>query len=713
MRNVVKTTLVMDIECYKDYFLVMFRRVDADTTRVYEQFEGQTLNADEIRRIMSNYRVVTFNGNDYDFPMLNYALRGATCAQLKQASDAIIVSNMRGWQFEQQYNLKTPTNWDHVDLIEVAFGQGSLKLYGGRLHSKKLQDLPIEPDASINVAQRAELVAYCGNDLQTTIDLWNHLKPQIELRELMGAEYGQDLRSKSDAQIAEALIRKQVSQIIGQPVQRPSIPPGTAFKYQPPKWLAYKTDAPKAILSDVLAADFFVTAEGGVNLPPALDGRSVAIGNSVYRMGIGGLHSSEQCQALVSNDEFVLIDRDVTSYYPAIILEGNLSPVHLRERDGFIRVFRSIVERRVAAKRAASAAKSDREVLRSRLGELGKDGVKKEYLRLTKVLEDNEVVANALKIVANGSFGKLGSKYSALYSPHLMIQVTLTGQLALLMLIESLEARGIRVVSGNTDGIVIHCQRAREHELLDVIGWWERTTSFNTEETRYRAVFSRDVNNYVALKEGGGAKGKGAFAPVSIAKNPQNIICNEAVIALLDKGVPIEQTIRSCTDIRKFVTVRTVRGGGVQMLSTRYDDSLTPGRKRDALLAAGCLQVVPGPLSTAKFDWVPDGCGYDVETAYRIHCGEDNVRYLGKVVRFYIGHSSLGAIYYKDKNKTGGRNKVPKSDCAVPVMELPDTLPNDINYEHYIREANDILNDIGASQEKLKQLWYGQLADLF
>lgn len=678
MRNVVKTTLVMDIECYKDYFLVMFRRVDADTTRVYEQFEGQTLNADEIRRIMSNYRVVTFNGNDYDLPMLNYALRGATCAQLKQASDAIIVGNMRGWQFEQQYNLKTPTNWDHVDLIEVAFGQGSLKLYGGRLHSKKLQDLPIEPDASINVAQRAELVAYCANDLQTTIDLWNHLKPQIELRELMGAEYGQDLRSKSDAQIAEALIRKQVSQIIGQPVQRPSIPPGTAFKYQPPKWLAYKTDALKAILSDVLAADFFVTAEGGVNLPPALDGRSVAIGNSVYRMGIGGLHSSEQCQALVSNDEFVLIDRDVTSYYPAIILEGNLSPVHLRERDGFIRVFRSIVERRVAAKKRGDS-----------------------------------VVANALKIVANGSFGKLGSKYSALYSPHLMIQVTLTGQLALLMLIEALEARGIRVVSGNTDGIVIHCRREREAELLDVIGWWERATSFNTEETRYRAVFSRDVNNYVALKEGGGAKGKGAFAPVSIAKNPQNIICNEAVIALLDKGVPIEQTIRSCADIRKFVTVRTVRGGGVQMLSSRYDDSLTPGRKRDVLLDAGWHQSTPGPLTKARFTYMASEPDYDVETAYRIHCGEDNVRYLGKVVRFYIGHSSPGAIYYKDKNKTGGRNKVPKSDGAVPVMELPDTLPNDINYEHYIREANEILNDIGASQEKLKQLWYGQLADLF
>ena len=198
MRNVVKTTLAMDIECYADYFLVMFRRVDTGATRQYEMFDGQRLDAEEIRRIMCTYRVVTFNGNNYDLPMLAYALTGVSCAKLKEASVTIIVGQMKGWQFEQQMGIKVPREWDHIDLIEVAFGQGSLKLYGGRLHSQKLQDLPIEPSARISPAQRAELAAYCGNDLQTTIDLWNHLRPQIELRERMSAENGLDLRSKSD-----------------------------------------------------------------------------------------------------------------------------------------------------------------------------------------------------------------------------------------------------------------------------------------------------------------------------------------------------------------------------------------------------------------------------------------------------------------------------------------------------------------------------------
>lgn len=677
MGNVVKTTLVMDIECYVDYFLVMFRRVDTGATRQYEMFDGQRLDTDEIGRIMRTYRVVTFNGLNYDIPLLAYALTGVSCAKLKEASDTIIFGRMRGWQFERHSNVRVPREWDHIDLIEVAFGQGSLKLYGGRLHSKKLQELPIEPSARISPARRAELAAYCGNDLQTTIDLWNHLRPQIELRERMSAEYGLDLRSKSDAQVAEAVLKKLIGAVIG-PISAPKIPAGTSFKFTPPEWLCYDSESLKAVFRDVIDATFFVTPEGGVTMPDALEGRSVAIGNSVYRMGIGGLHSSEQCQSFVADHEYAIIDRDVQSYYPSIILQCNLSPLHLQEQNAFVRVYRGLVTRRLEAKKRG-----------------------------------DKVSADSLKTAINGSYGKLGSRYSALYSPHLMIQVTLTGQLALLMLIERLEQRGLRVVSGNTDGIVIHCHRAQEGVLLDVIAWWEEVTGFVTEETRYAALFSRDVNNYLAIKEGGGVKGKGAFAPTSIAKNPQNNICVETVIALIDKGVPIEKTIRECRDIRKFVTVRTVRGGAVQITRTRYDKTLTPGKKRDVLLAAGWHQTNEGPLKAALFTYMTGEPEFDVETAYRLHCGEDSVQYLGKVVRFYIGHSSIGAIYYKDKNKTGSRNKVPASDGAVPVMELPDTLPGDIDYDFYIREANDILNDIGASEEKRAKLMFGECADLF
>lgn len=654
-----KQRLVMDIECYRNYFLVMFRSIENGKIRYYEQFDGQRLNVNEIRRILREYLVVTFNGNNYDLPMLALALTGADCAALKRASDSIIVGNLRGWQFEQLHGVKVPRTIEHIDLIEPAFGQGSLKLYGGRLHSKRLQDLPIEPDANISPDQRLQLIDYCGNDLQTTIDLYNHMRPQIELREHMTKDYGVDLRSKSDAQIAEAVIRSQLTKILGTTPQKPNIPKGTVLRYKAPEFLKFKSPVLQAKLRDIVASDFIVDENGSPIEPASLCGQTICIGKGVYRLGIGGLHSSETTVAHHADDQYILVDRDVASYYPNIILLCRLYPKHLTE--AFLTVYRSIVETRLKAKR---------------------DG--------------NSVVANALKIVANGSFGKLGSKYSLLYAPDLMIQVTVTGQLALLMLIESLEDAGIEVVSANTDGIVIKCLRSRSDELLGLVQDWENTTGFETEETQYKALYSRDVNNYIAIKTKGGYKGKGAFAPTSISKNPQNNICVEAVCAWLEHGTPIRQTILACEDVRKFVAVRTVRGGAIKITHTNYNETLTPGQKRGVLLANGWMQLAPAPLATAKFDAIPDGCGYDIETAYRMLCGDDRWNYLGKVIRWYYQINETGAIHYKTVNKTGGRNKVPASDGACPLMELPDHVPCDIDYQRYIRESNDMLKEIGA-----------------
>src|ERR1019366_1989440 len=190
-----------------------------------------------------------------------------------------------------------------------------------------------------------------------------------------------------------------------------------------------------------------------------------------------------------------------------------------------------------------------------------------------------ELASSSLKVTINGSFGKLGSKWSVLYAPDLLIQVTITGQLCLLMLIEMIEDLCIPVVSANTDGVLIACPRSRYAELQARVAWWESLTSFKTEETRYKAVYARDVNNYLAIKETTGdptakslderlgvkAKGcygeRGSAGNSVLAKNPEALICNDAVMQLMVNGTPIEQTIRACKDIRRFVCVRRVTGG--------------------------------------------------------------------------------------------------------------------------------------------------------
>ena len=255
--------------------------------------------------------------------------------------------------------------------------------------------------------------------------------------------------------------------------------------------------------------------------------------------------------------------------------------------------------------------------------------------RLDAKHSGDKVTADSLKITINGSFGKFGSKWSKLYSPDLLIQTTITGQLALLMLIEDLEGYefgGISVVSANTDGIVIKCRRDRADVMQAIVAAWEKRTGFETEETPYTAIYSRDVNNYIALKPDGGHKLKGAYANVALAKNPSNEICNEAAVKWLKTGAPIEQTIRACRDIRKFVTIRQVKGGAVK--------------------------------------------------------GD---RYLGKAVRWYYSTSASGAIHYQVNGYT-----VARTEGAMPLMDLPAEFPEDVNYQWYIDETASILQDVGA-----------------
>ncbi len=589
-----KEILAMDLECYRNYFLVAFRNLTTGNVRYFEMTEDSpTLDLDTIRKILNHYTIVTFNGRNYDMPMVAYALTGKTCDELRTASDAIIVGGVKFWEFERQFACTIP-DIDHIDIFEVAPGRVSLKIYGGRLHSRKMQDLPIDPGGMIAPEQREMMRTYCGNDLETTAELFNYLKPQIELREKMSKQYGVDLRSKSDAQIAEAVIAKEVARHLGRDIYRPPVFPGTGFKYKAPSYIKFSSQIMKETLSLVENTTFVISKHGNVEMPDSLGEYQIKIGNSTYRMGIGGLHSQESSICHIASESVFLCDHDVASYYPSIIANNNLYPKHIGP--DFLKVYKGFIQKRLEAKRSG-----------------------------------DKTTADVLKIFLNGSFGKFGSKWSKIYSPDLLIQTTITGQLALLMLIESLESIGIKVVSANTDGIVTKCHPSWKPKLDIMIKAWEKSTDFEIESNPYQALYSRDINNYLAVKVGGGTKTKGAFAPAGLMKNPVNEICIEAVSKLLESKVPFEKTIRNCRDIRRFATIRAVAGGGIK----------------------------------------------------------DDV-YLGKAVRWYYSTNSPGVIRYK----TNG-NTVARSEGGKPMMEIPETFPEDVNYDWYINESKEILKAVG------------------
>lgn len=605
----------LDLECYPDYFLAKF--FDPSTRRFFDfgMWEGHPLDMQGIADRLAQVTAITFNGNGYDMPMLTLALHGATCAQLKEANDDIIVRKMLPWHFNDKWGISELPYADSIDIMEVAPGvRVGLKAYMARMHSERLQDLPYDPDTRLDGAGRFVIADYCGNDLTGTYELFEAVRERVELRIAMSERYGVDLRSKSDAQIAEAVIKSQLSFT---PSKR-YIPHGFTFQYQAPPYIKFISPELTTLLRDIHLSPFVVSdreeaihmwgeavgVRTGVGIPKALKDRDIRIGSNVYRMGIGGLHSQESSVCYYSQPGVrKLKDIDVKSYYPSMILTMGMVPEQLG--DAFSKIFGTIYTRRLSSK--AEAARTGDATLQTE--------------------------SDGLKIVLNGTFGKLFSKYSILYAPELGIRTTITGQLALLMLIEMMEACGITVVSANTDGIVLSIPEGLEAMATANVKWWEQRTGMEMEESEYRSIHLRDVNNYVAIDTKGKAKRKGVFGQGGVLSGPQGKgpnmdIVADAVVAFLSDGTPVGHTIRLCTDIRKFLVVRGVSGGG-------YSDG----------------------------------------------------KYLGKTVRWYYGHGP--GVVTKDGDRVAG------SRGGVPCMDLPKVFPAAIDYTKYEHAALTMLDDAG------------------
>lgn len=598
--------LAFDLEVYPNYFLAGFRCFYTDKIVYFELSKTASINIPKLLWVMHNFCLIGFNSISFDLPLIWLAMQpGIESETLKNVADFIIQENWRSQDIERAYNFKMGVI-NHIDLIEVAPLSASLKKYAARLHAPRLQELPFSPTRSLSPSECIEVRNYNFTDLEDTLLLVKELSPQLELRTQLSNQYKMDLRSKSDAQIAESVICSEVKQLNGYWSKRPVIEPGTIYKYTIPEYVSFKIPLLQNMLEVVRNADFVIHENGSVIEPPEFQQlKQLQIGSSVYRMGIGGLHSTEECVSHIADENTLLIDRDVASYYPNIVLNLGLYPKHMGYN--FNSVYRSILDRRLIAKK-----------------------------------NKDKVVADSLKIVCNSSFGKLGSKYSSLYSPDLMFHVTVSGQLLLLMLIESLELSGIPVISGNTDGIIIKCPKNRYDDLNILISEWEKLTGFETEETRYKAVYSRDVNNYLAIKENNSCKEKGAYSTPGLQKNPTALICIDAMKALIVGNIPIEETITKCTDITRFLTVREVKGGGEK-----------------------------------------DGV------------------YLGKVCRYYYAKNISGTINYIMSS-----NKVPNTDGAKPCQDLPPSFPNDIDYERYVKETIKILYEIGYLKAEKQQKFF-------
>lgn len=654
-----------DTECYRNYWLLAFRaRVTGRPLFVFELFAGQAFTQEQCRRIVQVFelfRCVSFNGNGYDIPMIIGALSGKTPEQLKDLNDAIIVTGLKPWEL----GLPEWSPPQHVDIMEVAPGAGSQKIFAARIHAKTIRDLPFDPALSLTPEQIVTLREYNVNDLDNLEALHDALAPQLEQRRDLSERFGIDLMSKSDAQIAEAVLRVRCEKAVGRRLYKSNPDWGMRFRYVAPPFLQFQLPQLRAALDQARGAEFGFLPSGKIGAP-TFDSFQVAIGSGIYSVGIGGLHSCEKSAAHFANDEWLLIDADVAAYYPTLILNSGEYPDALGP--AFCQEYSSIKEERIQNKTLVKALKKagDTESPQYRAAKVGDDGG---------------------KIMINGTFGKTGSSYSILFAPRMLIQTTLTGQFSLLMLIEWLELNAIPVVSANTDGIVIKCPRARRPDVDAIIAEWQRRAALEMETNEYRILASRDVNNYFAVKTDGDVKRKGEYAKSGLVekKNPDVEICSDAVAEYLANGTPVEYTIAACCDVRKFVSVQRVAGGAVKM----HGD----GPRKGALVRdmAGTLERCGWIKEGRK--WRRGGTLANAGDAYAACFEQQRTEYLGKAARWYYSTSCPGPIvYHTNGNTVGG------SWGARPCMTLPDELPGDVDFAWYIAKSHSILKDIGVAQ---------------
>lgn len=380
-----------------------------------------------------------------------------------------------------------------------------------------------------------EMADYNDNDVYIVAELIRMNQEEILLRYRISEEYNVDVYSASRSTIADKVIVKLYSKFTG---------------LHPKAFIDTKTIRRKILVSEILSDKIaFSTPELNDILSDirslTLKGekgefdREFTFMGTSYTIATGGLHSNEIPAVYIENSDSIIVDRDVASYYPNMIRSLKVCQKHLIPKAWF-RIADTIVDERLEHKHLA----------------------KDKFLDVME-RDKHATAAACLKIVANaGIFGKMGSEKSFLCDKKAMYQVTINGQLFLLMLIEKLELAGIHVISANTDGIVTIVPRELEQTADDICHWWEKHLGLELEFTYYTKYVTEGVNSYLTVKRGGSSKFKGRMNPKmfleDLSKGYNSPIVAKCVTEYFINGTPVMETLRNAKSILDFCRTQNV-----------------------------------------------------------------------------------------------------------------------------------------------------------
>ena len=535
-------TITFDIETMQELFLVGI--YDPHTDDYFEFEVSKWANElDSFVRFTEAHKDdywVGYNNLRFDSQVIEYIFRNyehwydmtglEICALIAQkAADVIHDANYDVFPEyrEEQLSLK------QLDLFTLMHYNNknrmvSLKRLEFEMDLENIEEMPIyHTKVNMTEAEIQLTKDYCKNDVMSTYEFYKITtgdtehplykgNNQVQLRQDIEEEFGIPCLNYSDSKIGDEMIKKYYCQ--EKRINYNELPrkgyfrKDIAVKNCIAKYVEFKTPQLKDFLKGMKQRTMKMQDE-------FLE--SIHFHNNEYTFARGGLHTVNSPKVFEATDDVEIIDWDVSSYYPAIIINNKRFPAHLGIE--FLRGYQQMFEKRLELK---PLAKKDKRIAG---------------------------IVGALKLAVNSVYGKSSDMQNWIYDRQLTMFTTITGELSLMMLIEAYELEGIHVISANTDGVTIQVNKDKLDKMNEINSWWVTLTNYELERTDYSKIIFSTVNDYLAIKTDGEIKKKGDFlTDFELHKNKSARVVPLALEQYYVNNIPIEDTIKNHKNIYDF-----------------------------------------------------------------------------------------------------------------------------------------------------------------
>jgi hypothetical protein len=534
--------LIYDIETMQELFLIGIYNPESKTYTEYEVSKDKN-QLDGFMRFIDQhpeYYWVGYNNLRFDSQVIEWILRNydnwheltalETTAKIAQkAADIIHDANYdvfpeyrEEWLTLKQIDVFRVNHYDNKNRMV------SLKRLEFEMDLENIEEMPIHHTKTNMTDEEIQLTKdYCKNDVMATYEFYKVTigdtdhplykgNNQIELRQDIEEEFGIPCLNYSDSKIGDEMIKKFYCE--QKNIQYSDLPKKGLFRTEVKvrhciaDYITFQTPKLQEFLKNISKEKLTIKDEFK---------ESVEFYDNVYTFAKGGLHTENKPKIFEADADNIIVDWDVSSYYPAIIINNGKYPHHLGPE--FLRGYKTMFDKRLELK---PLAKKDKKI---------------------------KGIVGALKLAVNSVYGKSSDMQSWIYDRQLTMFTTITGELSLLMLIEAYELADIHIISANTDGVTIKLHNDKVEKMYEINKWWMDLTSYELERTDYAKIIFSTVNDYLAIKTDGEIKKKGDFlTDFELHKNKSARIVPIALEHFFVNDVPVADTIRNHTNIYDF-----------------------------------------------------------------------------------------------------------------------------------------------------------------